>query len=123
MYREFWALTWRELVRWGRSKATIFTSLITPILYLAIFGQALNLTRLIPPGPGAAATAALAFRGAPDFFSYFAAGMAGFVSVFGSLFVGASVIFDKRLGTIKKSLAAPVSRWSIFASRLVAGAL
>ncbi len=118
MYRGLWILTKRELLVWIRSPAAIITSLTFPILYLILFGQAFNLNKLIPPNLVGAA-----FLGAPDYFSYFSVGMVGFVALTATLFVGATVIFDKRLGVVKKAIAAPIPRFSIFGARLIAGAL
>jgi ABC-2 type transport system permease protein len=118
MFRGLGALTKRELLVWVRSPLAIFSSLLFPVLYLILFGQAFNLNRLIPSG-----LIGRAFLGAPDYFSYFSLGMVGFVALTATLFVGATVIFDKRLGVVKKAIAAPIPRSSIFASRLFAGAL
>ncbi|MGA7923624.1 MAG: ABC transporter permease [Thermoplasmata archaeon] len=121
--RAFVGLVKRELIRWTRSPIGIFSGLIQPILYLALFGQALNLGKLIEiPGVPALAIQK-AFSGAPTYFSYFSVGMVGFITVFSTLFIGANVIFDKRLGLIKKALSSPVNRTTIFAARLVGGAI
>ena len=62
-----------------------------------------------------------AFRGAPSYFSYFAAGMTGFVAVTATLFIGANVIFDRLFGVLKRTAATPATATSIFGSRLLAG--
>ncbi len=118
------ALAWRETIRWFRSPFAVFASLIFPVMYLLLFGQAFNLGKLLGFIPGLTPTEAAmeAFRGAPNYFSYFSVGMVGFVAVTASLFLGANVIFDKRLGFVKKTTAAPVPRFTIFGSRLIAGA-
>jgi ABC-2 type transport system permease protein len=120
MIRELGALTRRELLRMARNPQAIVTSLLLPILYLVLFGQAFNLENLgsgqIPP-----AYFLMAFRGAPSYFSYFAAGMTGFVAVTATLFIGANVIFDRLFGVLKRTAATPATATSIFGSRLLAG--
>jgi ABC-2 type transport system permease protein len=116
MIRELLALTRRELLRIARNPQAIATSLLLPILYLLLFGQAFNLSAAIP------APVLLGYlRGAPTYFSYFAAGMAGFVSVTATLFIGANVIFDRLFGVLKRTSSTPAGAAAIFGSRLLAG--
>lgn len=121
MIRELGALTRRELLRLARNPQAIATSLLLPILYLVLFGQAFNLGALFPPGPAGELAIAETFRGAPSYFSYFAAGMTGFVAVTATLFIGANVIFDRLFGILKRTAASPATATSIFGSRLLAG--
>jgi ABC-2 type transport system permease protein len=122
MIRELNALTRRELLRIVRNPQAIATSLLLPILYLVLFGQAFNLNSIgggqVPPYVFLAL-----YRGAPSYFSYFSAGMTGFVAVTATLFLGANVIFDKLFGTLKRTAASPASATSIFGSRLIAGSI
>ena len=118
MIRELIALTRRELLRLARNPQAIATSLLLPILYLLLFGQAFNFGAYIT-GP----TLAFVLRGGPTYFSYFSAGMAGFVAVTATLFIGANVIFDRLFGVLKRTAATPASAASIFGSRLIAGSI
>jgi len=122
MMRELAALTRREIVRLGRNPQAIATSLLLPILYLLLFGQAFNLQNL---GNGRIPSVYFlsAFRGAPSYFSYFAAGMTGFVAVTATLFLGANVIFDKLFGILKRTAATPAPASSIYGARVLAGSL
>ncbi len=117
-YRAFTALTLREIRHWIRSPTAVLSNLAMPIVYLILFGQAMNLGKFLP-NPSAAAAA---FLGAPNYFSFFSVGMVGFVVLFASLFQGSNVLWDKRLGYLKKVGAAPVARTTIFGAKLVAGA-
>jgi ABC-2 type transport system permease protein len=116
MIRELSALTHRELLRLARNPQAIVTSLLLPILYLVLFGQAFNIGALLSP-----AELAYAVRGAPTYFSYFAAGMTGFVAVTATLFIGANVIFDRLFGVLKRTSSTPAGPTAIFGSRLLAG--
>jgi ABC-2 type transport system permease protein len=114
MIRETLALTKRELLRLARNPQALGTSLLLPILYLLLFGQGFSF------GSFASASVVL---GAPTYFSYFAAGMAGFVAVTATLFIGANVIFDRLFGILKRISSTPASALSIFGARLLAGLL
>jgi len=123
--RRWSALTKRELLKIARNPAAIATSLMLPIMYLLLFGQGFNFTSslaYLPPAERVAALNAL-LLGAPNYFSYFAAGMVGFVCVTATLFVGANVIFDKLFGSLKRTAASPATATDIFGARLVAGSI
>jgi ABC-2 type transport system permease protein len=109
----------REYLRWVRAPTWIVAGLMTPVLYLLLFGQAFNLSKLIPPIPGAQAGLTAALLGAPNYFSYFSVGMVGLVAVTSALFAGTGVIFDKQLGILQRTIATPVRRSTIFASSLI----
>jgi len=115
-FREFVALTQRELLKWVRAPIGIVSSLMLPFFYLLLFGQSLNLGKLVPASESGAV-----YLGAPTYFSYFSVGMVGFIMLFTGLFAGANVIFARRFGTLKKETAAPIPREVIFTSRVSAG--
>ncbi|MGI0068600.1 MAG: ABC transporter permease, partial [Thermoplasmata archaeon] len=112
MFRELGALLRREFLRYIRTPVWIMSSLLLPILYLILFGQGFGSFNALCAIPGAC-------LGAPDYFSYFSVGMVGFVALTMSLFSGANVIFDKGLGIIKRQVATPAPRSSIFTSPLL----
>jgi ABC-2 type transport system permease protein len=127
MLRELAALTRREFLKLARNPQAIFTSLLLPLLYLLLFGQGFNVdpTQYLPPGTTAALRLQILdeyFRGAPNYYSYFAAGMVGFVAVTATLFIGANVIFDKLFGIFKRTRGTPAPSAAVFGSRLIAGA-
>lgn len=125
--RRFGALSRREILKITRNPQAIITSLMLPILYLFLFGQGFNIGKLLSNPYLTSAQQTLLLHeyllGAPDYFSYFAAGMVGFVCVTATLFVGANVIFDKLFGSLKRTAASPASALEIFGSRLFAGSL
>jgi ABC-2 type transport system permease protein len=126
MMRELTALTRREYLKIARNPQALVTSLMLPILYLFLFGQGFNLN---PSGflqhPTAQQLQAFNyayFRGAPNYYSYFAVGMVGFTAVTATLFIGANVIFDKLFGIFKRTRGTPAPSAAVFGSRLIAGA-
>jgi ABC-2 type transport system permease protein len=108
----------REFLRWIRAPTWVISGLMSPILYLLLFGQAFNLGKLLPPGTPASALSQV-LSGAPDYFSYFAVGMVAFASVTAAMFSGTGVIFDKQLGILQRILSTPISRRSVFLSSLI----
>lgn len=121
MIRELGALTRREMLRLARNPQAIITALLLPILYLLLFGQAFNIGAFFSAQPNGQAELLIALRGAPTYFSYFSAGMTGFVAVTATLFIGANVIFDRLFGILKRTAASPATATAIFGSRLLAG--
>ncbi len=126
MLRELGALTRREFLKISRNPQAIFTSLLLPLLYLLLFGQGFNINpaAFLPAGTPESVKLAVIhayFRGAPSYYSYFAAGMVGFVSVTATLFIGANVIFDKLFGIFKRTRGTPAPSAAVFGSRLIAG--
>jgi ABC-2 type transport system permease protein len=120
MIRETWALTVRELKHWYRARIQIFMTIIQPIVWLGLFGQAFNLGALFstpgaPPGLFAAT-----FAGAPDYFSFMSVGMLAVITLFTCMFSGMSIVWDKRFGFMTKLKVAPIPRGSIPLSRIMA---
>jgi ABC-2 type transport system permease protein len=120
MLRETWALTVRELKHWYRAKIQIFMTLIQPIVWLGLFGQAFNIGALFT-GPGVpAGLFETTFAGAPDYFSFMSIGMLAVITLFTCMFSGLSIVWDKRFGFMTKLKVAPIPRGVIPLSRVLA---
>jgi len=98
----------RELKRYWRAKARVISSVAQSIFFLAIFG--LGLGGFIGGFSGV------------NYLSYMAPGVIGMGLLFGSVFSGVSVIFDRQFGFMKEMLVAPVSRTSIILGKIFGGA-
>jgi ABC-2 type transport system permease protein len=111
-----WALTNRDLRKWYTNPVQLLTSLIQPVVWLALFGKALNFGTFIS-GSGATLAQQNAilqgFFGTTSYFSFLACGMLAFVVLFTSAFSGMSVVFDRRFGFMNKALSTPVARGAI----------
>jgi len=99
----------RELKRYWRAKARIISSMAQSFFFLAIFGLGLG--------------GFLGGFGGIDYLSYLAPGVIGMGLLFGSVFSGVSVIFDRQFGFMKEMLVAPVSRTSIVLGKILGGAM
>ncbi|MGB6442602.1 MAG: ABC transporter permease, partial [Thermoplasmata archaeon] len=119
MWREFLTVLRREYLKWVRVPIWVAAVFVIPFLYLILFGQAFDLNRLFPSDPSGAAYVRQALLGAPDYFSYFAVGMLGFVTLTTALYAGTGVLFDKQLGIHQRIVATPAPRSALFAGSLV----
>ncbi len=108
--RQTKALVGRELKHWYRSKVLLFVTFIQPLAWLGLFGFAMS------------GFVNKAIEGV-DYFSFLAIGMIVMTSFTGSLNVGQSMIWDKRIGFMDKLLASPVPRGLIPLSKILANTI
>lgn len=127
MLHGLWALTNRELKKWYKVPVLLFLSIIQPVIWLGLFGKAMNFGALFTstsfniPGfniPKAtldqlATQAMLSTFGTTDYFSFLAVGMLSFIILFTAMFSGMSIVWDRRFGFLDKLLSTPVARGSI----------
>ncbi len=112
MIKETIALTVRELKHWYRARIQIFMTLIQPIMWLGLFGQAFPI-RMEPA----------LLNGAPDYMSYMSIGMLAVTALFTCMFSGMSIVWDRRFGFLDKLRAAPIHRGVIPVSRVFASVI
>jgi|TARA_B100001750_G_scaffold103215_2_gene81611 ABC-2 type transport system permease protein len=139
MITETWILVKRELEKWYKVPALIFSALIQPIVWITLFGNSFNPTKLvsidnfivpenIPPEIAESLTAFFAsasnlileqtFQGAPNYLTYLTGGVLSTLILFSSAFSGGSVIWDRRFGFLDKLLVAPIPRSSIYFAKV-----
>jgi ABC-2 type transport system permease protein len=142
-----WALTNRELKKWYKTPAVFILTLIQPIIWLGLLGNALNLGSLLSSN-SIAFPAELASQftpqqlgilqeffsglqnqimtstfGTTSYISFMAVGMIAFTALFTTMFSGMSVVWDRRLGFLNKALSTPVSRAVIILSKVLSATL
>ena len=121
-----WALTLRDLRKWYTNPYQLIISLVQPIVWMGLFGKALNFGTFIA-GSGASVSTInstlLNFFGTTSYFSYLVCGMLVFIVLFTSAFSGMSVVWDRRFGFMNKALSTPVSRGSIVMSKILQSVL
>jgi len=116
MIRETLSLAARDLKKWLRTPMQIVVTLITPLFWLLLFGQAFNLNKLAASaGP---VDLRVVFGGAPTYFSFMAIGQLAVIIMFTTLFSGVGLIWDRRFGFLTKLQVAPISRAVIPLSRV-----
>ncbi|MCE5214922.1 MAG: ABC transporter permease, partial [Methanobacterium sp.] len=98
------ALWRRELKRFLRDRSRLISSIITPILWLVIFGGGLGLS--------------ISTKSSFNYTQFLLPGIIAQTLLFTSIFLGISVIWDRQFGFMKEILVAPIGRVSIFAGKM-----
>ena len=144
-----WALTNRELKKWYKAPTVFILTLIQPIIWLGLLGNALNLGSLVGSSSLTISPAEIASLhltpaqltglqdvfsnmgnsilqstfGTTSYISFMAVGMIAFTALFTTMFSGMSVVWDRRLGFLNKVLSTPVSRSVIIVSKVLSATL
>lgn len=98
----------REMKKFFRNRSRVIGALGQPLLFLLALGY----------GFGAVFQAA----GQGDYIQFLAPGVIGMSIIFGSIFNGMSLIWDRQFGFLKETLVAPVPRFAIMLGRTLGGA-
>ncbi len=117
-----WALTNRDLKKWYKNPIQLFISLIQPVVWLALFGKAMNFGSFISQSgiPSSIQSQIMQSTfGTSDYFSFLSVGMLAFIILFTAAFSGMSVVFDRRFGFLNKALSTPVGRGAIVTSKVM----
>jgi ABC-2 type transport system permease protein len=110
LLNDTWLLFKSYLISTLRQPVWIIVALFTPICYLLLFGPLLE---KMLPGTGAATNA----------LTVFTPGMLVMLGMFGSLFVGFSIIADLRAGVVERLRVTPVTRLAPLLGRALRDAL
>ena len=101
-----YALWWREFIVFQREKSRIVSSIVQPLMWLFLFGS----------GVGASISISdINYR------DYIYPGILTMSVLFGSVFFGLYIVWDRKLDVLKAVLVAPVSRLSIFMGKVLGG--
>jgi len=116
-----WALTNRDLVKWYKNPIQLIISLVQPVVWLGLFGKALNFGSFISSSvpPSQQASVYEHFFGVSSYFSFLAVGMLSFIILFTAAFAGMSVVWDRRFGFLNKALSTPVGRGAIVIGKIL----
>jgi ABC-2 type transport system permease protein len=99
----------REMTKFFRERTSIASSMMTPILWLIVFGGGMGLNIRTPvAGPG--------------YIAFIFPGIIGMTLLFTSMRSGISIIWDRDFGFLKEILVAPISRMSIVLGKAMGGA-
>jgi len=99
---------WRELKRFIREPARVIMSVVQPIIWLSLMGNMFQMIGKLPGFPTS------------RYLDYMAPGIVVMTTLFGGVFGGLSIVWDRRLGFLNKMLAAPISRSSIPVGKMLA---
>ena len=84
----------------------LFTRMVQPVLWLLIFGQVFNRTRAIPTG-------------GISYLDFMAPGILAQSVLFGAIFYGISLIWERDLGIVQKYLVSPAPRSTLVLGRAI----
>src|ERR1019366_1068245 len=84
----------------------LFTRMVQPILWLLIFGQVFNRTHAIPTG-------------GISYLDFMAPGILAQSVLFGAIFYGISLIWERDLGIVQKFLTSPAARSALVLGRAI----
>ena len=100
-----WYVAKRELIRFFRTKVRIIVTLIQPVIWLAFMGNTMRGVTNNPFGTQ--------MFGTPNYLAFMTPGVILMTVLFGGVFGGVSIVWDRRIGYLEKMLAAPIHRGAI----------
>jgi len=117
MRTEFLTIFWRDMLKFFRIRSMLFTSLIQPAIWLALYGLSMssNFELLTPggsPPPGVVSV---------NYLTFMAAGVVSLTILFTCLYSGITLQFDKEFGLMKEMVASPLPRSHILLGLSLSG--
>lgn len=99
----------REMKKYVRNRSRLAGNIATPFFFLAFLGMGFN---------------SLGISGLPEgvtYMEFLTPGIVAMTLLFGSMFAGVSILFDRQFGFLKEIMVSPVDRTSIVVGRIFAG--
>jgi ABC-2 type transport system permease protein len=100
------AVWWREFKVFWREKSRIVSSIVQPLIWLFLFGSGIGANLSV---------------NSVNYRDYIYPGILTMSVIFGSVFFGLYIIWDRKLDVLKAVLVAPVTRLSIFFGKVLGG--
>jgi ABC-2 type transport system permease protein len=104
--RQTFAVAEADLRKLMHDPVELFTRMVQPLLWLLIFGQVFNRTRAIPTG-------------GISYLDFMAPGILAQSVLFGAIFYGISLIWERDLGIVQKFLVSPAPRSTLVLGRAI----
>jgi len=106
----YWVF-WREIKKFAQQKARLLMVIIQPLIWLVLMGNSMaGLTR----NPQAAE-----MLGTGNYLDFMTPGIMIMTALFGGVFGGITIVWDRRTGYLNKMLAAPIYRAAIPLGKLL----
>ncbi|MGC8557455.1 MAG: ABC transporter permease [Nitrososphaeria archaeon] len=132
-----WAVTNRELKKWYKEPFIFIISLVQPIIWIGLFGKAMNLGAIFSAGslniPGLnipkqvideiSQEVLKSTFGTTDYFSFLAVGMLSFIVLFSAMSSGMTIVWDRRLGFLNKMLTTPLPRGNVIMGKVLSSVI
>ncbi len=104
--RQTFAVAEADIRKLVHDPVELFTRMVQPILWLLIFGQVFNRTHAIPTG-------------GISYLDFMAPGILAQSVLFGAIFYGISLIWERDLGIVQKFLVSPAPRSTLVLGRAI----
>lgn len=108
-------VAWRELLKFFRAKTRLLVTIIQPLLWLGLMG---NMMQGLAQNPFVER-----LLGTGSYLAFMTPGVLLMTVLFGGVFAGMSIVWDRRIGYLEKLLAAPISRAAIPLGKMLAAAV
>lgn len=113
--KDAYFICWRELKHFVGQPARVVMTVIQPTIWLVLMG---NMMSGLTANPYSAS-----MLGINRYIDFMTPGIMIMTSLFGGVFGGVSIIWDRRIGYLNKMLAAPIARAAIPVGKMVATAI
>lgn len=118
MEKGFIAIYWRDMVKFSRNRALLFSALIQPVLWLVLYGISMSSNiNLFYAGGGTAPFGVVTV----SYMTFMTAGVVGMTILFTCLYAGQNVQFDKQYGLMKEIVVSPMPRSQILLGETLGG--
>lgn len=115
LLQAMWAVIQRELFKFSRQYGRLASSLVRPLLWLAVFAAGFRNVfgvAIIEP-----------YDTYIPYDVYIAPGLIGMILLFNGMQSSLAMVYDREMGLMRLLLTAPVPRWWILAAKLLATAV
>jgi ABC-2 type transport system permease protein len=102
------ALTRRDLLRFARDRSQLAGAIGRPFIWMVLFGSGFRHA---------------AVGGAGDYRQFVYSGAIAMTILFGGMFQGITIVWDREFGMLREVLVAPISRFAIVVGKTCGGAL
>jgi ABC-2 type transport system permease protein len=117
MEKGFIVIYWRDMIKFKRNRALLFSALIQPVLWLVLYGVSMtsniNIFFANNPAPSGALSV--------NYMTFMTAGVVGMTILFTCLYSGQNVQFDKQYGLMKEIVVSPIPRSQILVGVTLGG--
>lgn len=111
--RALWGIVAREMLRFVQQRERFVAALVRPLIWLFVFAAgfraALGLS-IAPP-----------YETYITYETYIVPGLAGMIQLFNGMQSSLSMVYDREMGSMRVLLTAPLPRWFLLLSKLLAG--
>lgn len=112
LLQAMWAVIQRELFKFSRQYGRLASSLMRPLLWLAVFASGFhNVYGVVIAEP---------YDTPISYDVYIAPGLIGMILLFSGMQSSLAMVYDREMGLMRLLLTAPVPRWWMLAAKLLA---